>query len=332
MNFIDSKTVKVGEAEILNFLPQRGIDSARMEIIDGLRSPQKTISPKYFYDSKGSELFEEITRLNEYYPTRCEKEILSSIVALLDLDLLKLDIFELGSGDASKIRSIFRQIPPSVLSSINYYPVDISQTAIQKSVADILEEFDLNSITGIVADFLHYFDYLPRRNKRLFCFLGSTIGNLTPEEVQVFMKQMGGIMKDGDGLLLGVDMVKDTAILEAAYNDQKGITSAFNLNILDVINTLIQSDFNTSDFDHLAFYNKEKQRIEMHLVARRDLQVKIQATGELIQLAKGERIHTENSHKFSLGQLRELGSYGSLHVKDQFSDSKGWFSLVHYEK
>lgn len=332
MNFKDSRTVKVGDIEILNFLPQRGINSVRKEIIDGLQTPQKYISPKFFYDPTGSELFEEITKLKEYYPTRCEKEILTNIIGQLDVDLHKLDIIELGSGNASKIKTIFRQIPRSDLSSINYYPVDISQSAIKKSVAEIIDDFDLNDITGIVADFLHSFDYIPRRNKRLVCFLGSTIGNLNPFEVKEFMKQIGGIMQEGDGLLLGVDMDKDNAVLEAAYNDNKGVTSKFNLNILNVVNSHIQSNFNPNDFDHLAFYNQEKQRIEMHLVARTNIQVEIRITGDTIQIAKGETIHTENSYKFARTQLIELEKYGRIKMKNLFADSKEWFSLVHYEK
>lgn len=332
MNYIDEQTILVGETEVVNYLPEKGIDSVRAEIIQGLRSQQKYISPKYFYDQAGSELFEEITRLEEYYPTRCEKEILSSIVHGSGIDFFELDIIELGSGDASKIKTILGQIPRDILASINYYPVDISQSAIENSVKDIVGEFHLNNIRGIVADFLHNFDYVPRRNKRLFCFLGGTIGNLSTDEVEDFMKQLGGVMVEGDGLLLGVDIVKDIPVIEAAYNDKKGVTAEFNKNLLHVINSQIQSDFSPADFDHLAYYNREEQRIEMHLRAKSDLQISIGCNKEVIQIKEGETIHTENSHKYTADRLGQIGNFGSMKIKNIFSDSSGWFSLVYYQK
>lgn len=331
MNFIDELTIKVGKTDIVNYLPKRGISAVQDEIITGLKSPQKYISPKYFYDQLGSELFEAITQLEEYYPTRCEKEILSSLVTQLDVNFHELDIVELGSGDASKIKTIFKQIPPEILASINYYPVDISQSALENSVQDIMEEFELNNITGIVADFLHQHDYAPRRNKRLFCFLGSTIGNFTPNEVENFIKELGEVMEEGDALLLGVDMVKDRVVMESAYNDKKGITANFNKNVLTVINSQIQSNFNTDDFDHLAFYNQVNRRIEMHLRAKSDLQITMGCTNEIIGIKKDETIHTENSCKFTVDKLEEIGKCGGLKIRQIFSDSKGWFSLVHFK-
>lgn len=332
MNFVNEEVIRVGELKIVNYLPKKGIDSARKEIIDGLLAPQKYISPKYFYDKTGSELFEEITRLDEYYPTRSEMEILSSLIKKLDLDLNKLDIIELGSGDSSKIRTLASQIPKQILSSINYYPVDISQSAIEKSVEDLIRDFSFNNITGIVTDFLHSFAYMPRRNKRMFCFLGSTIGNLSPVEVEDFMREISRVMDEGDVLLLGADMIKDVAVLEAAYNDSKGVTARFNRNILKVVNGHIHSNFNPWDFEHLAFYNHEQQRIEMHLRARKDLNIDILAYNRSINFRKGETIHSENSYKFSLDQLEEMGNYGGLNIENVYSDSKGWFNLVYYVK
>lgn len=332
MNFIDEQIIKVGDVEVVNYLPQRGIASVWKEIIEGLTSQQKYISPKYFYDQTGSGLFEEITQLEEYYPTRCEKEILSTIINKLDIDFFELDIIELGSGDSSKITTIFRQIPSNILATINYYPVDISQSVIENSVRDLIKEFELNNITGIAADFLHHYDYVPRRNKRLFCFLGSTIGNLSMQEAENFISKLGKVMGKGDGLLLGVDMVKDIKVIESAYNDSKGVTGDFNRNILNVVNSHIQSNFDTNDFDHLAFYNQENQRVEMHLTAKSNLQVKIKCNNEIIHLKKGETIHTENSFKYTIDQLKIFENYGDLKIKNMYSDTKDWFSLVHYIK
>jgi L-histidine N-alpha-methyltransferase len=330
MNFIDEQIIKVGEAGMLNFLPKRGIKNVKDEIIEGLTSKQKYISPKFFYDQTGSELFEKITQLEEYYPSRCEKEILSTIVGKLDFNFENLDIIELGSGDSSKISSIFRQIPKSVLSTISYYPVDISQSAIENSIDDIRAEFALKSVTGIVADFHHQLDLIPGKNKRLFCFLGSTIGNFSPTEVERFITILGSSMNKGDGLLLGVDMVKDTQIIEAAYNDRKGVTAKFNKNILSVVNGNIQSNFDENYFDHLAFYNPNQQRIEMHLKAKCDQQVELDNKRLTIQLKEGESIHTENSYKFTIDQLEKIGSLGGLKINKIFTDSKTWFNLVHY--
>lgn len=332
MNFIYEQTVKVGKTDVVNYLPKRGIESVQNELISGLKAEQKYISPKYFYDKYGSELFEQITQLHEYYPTRCEKEILSSIVAKSGINFYNLDIIELGSGDASKIKSIFKQIPATILATINYYPVDISQTAIENAVRDINNTFNLNHITGIVADFLHKHNYIERNGQRLFCFLGGTIGNLSPNEVKHFMNELGKVMHKGDGLLLGVDLVKNIQRIELAYNDKKGITAEFNRNILNVVNSHIQSNFNPADFEHLAFYNQEHQRIEMHLTAKRDLKIRISCSNELISIKKGESIHTENSFKFSPNKLEKIGHYGGLNIHNVFSDSKEWFSLVYYTK
>lgn len=332
MNFINDEHIKVGELEIVNHLPKIGIDSVRKEIIEGLISEQKYISPKYFYDQTGSELFEEITKLEEYYPTRCEKEILSTLIGKLDIDLYDLDIIEIGSGDSSKIISLIKQIESQILSSINYFPVDISQSAIEKSMEDISANFKLNDIRGIVADFLHSFDYVPRRNKRLFCFLGSTIGNLSTSEVKMFMTKLGDVMEKGDSLLLGTDIIKNNSIIELAYNDGKGVTAEFNKNILKVVNGHIDSNFNTNDFEHWAFYKKELHRIEMHLKAKRNIQITIGSINKEIQIKEGETIHTESSHKFSTNHLEAMGQYGGLTIKNLFTDSKKWFNLVHYIK
>lgn len=330
MNFIEEQIVKIGEVEVLNLLPQLGIDTVKKEIIEGLTAPSKSISSKFFYDQKGSELFEEITRLEEYYPTRCEKEILSGAISELDIGFRNLDVVELGSGDSSKIVSIFRQIPANLLSGIRYYPVDISQSALENAVKDISKKFTLKSITGIAADFHHQLHLIPAHNKRLFFFLGSTIGNFSPDEVQEFMTTLGSSMNKGDSLVLGVDMVKEIPVIEAAYNDRKGVTAKFNKNILNVMNDTIGADFNLENFDHLAFYDTKNHKIEMHLKAKSNLRIELKDQDLNICFRKDETIHTENSYKFTGNQLEKIGSYGGMVVKKIISDSNGWFSLVHY--
>jgi len=317
--------------QILNYLSPIGKDSFKDEIFNGLNTKQKCISSKYFYNTLGSELFESITSLKEYYPTRTEKKIISSIVKELDIDYRNLTIVELGSGDASKIALFLDQIPTEVLKTINYFPIDISLSAIEKSSNELIEKFELNSVTGVVIDFMNQLDMIPKEGRRLFCFFGSTIGNFKTEEANQFIENLSNTMQKGDSLLLGMDMVKDSSVMEKAYNDIEGVTAKFNLNILTVVNNLIGANFKKTDFEHIAFFNTKFNRIEMHLRANKNIVVKLQY-GHEITLKKGETIHTENSHKFTTKNINEFSDYANLSIKNTYTDNKGWFSLVHYIK
>jgi L-histidine N-alpha-methyltransferase len=332
MNYIEEQIISIGKTRIENHLSSIGIEKVKKEIIDGLYAVDKYISSKYFYDERGSELFEQITQLEEYYPTRTEKSILSSFVKDADIDFQNLSIIELGSGDSSKIKLLLKQIPKEQLKSIHYFPVDISRSTILKSSEELMEEFDLKSITGIVADFILQLGVLPKTGKRLFCFFGSTIGNLTKTERHDFIRALGNEMHSGDTFLLGIDMVKDISVLENAYNDKKGITSAFNKNILNVVNTLCGANFNTNDFEHLAFYNKTENRIEMHLKALKEMDISINSVLNAIHLNKGEKIHTENSHKFTDNDVKVIGEYGNFNLKNVFTDKNKWFNLLYFIK
>lgn len=315
-----------------NFLPDIGIDKVREELIDGLTSSPKFIPSKYFYDKKGSLLFEEITKLDEYYPTRTEKSILTYVLSHLNLNYTDLSLIELGSGDPSKISLLFDQICQSELDQINYYPVDISQSAIESSISLLTQKYDGIIINGIVADFIHQVELLPKVNNKLICFFGSTIGNLKRNEIQIFMKKLGAVMREGDNLLLGLDMIKDVNILENAYNDSQGTTAAFNKNILNVVNKLISTNFDPDKFEHLAFYNNQEQRIEMHLKAKENLQIEVNSINVELQIKKGEMIHTENSHKFNSKDIQQFAYWGDLNIENVFTDGKNWFSLVHLRK
>ncbi|MDA3860163.1 MAG: L-histidine N(alpha)-methyltransferase [Melioribacteraceae bacterium] len=315
-----------------NHLPQLGIEKVEDEILKGLKENPKYISPKFFYDPRGSELFEEITELDEYYPTRTEKSIIQTIGQKLDLDFSNMSIIELGSGDASKIRLLISQIPENDLAGIKYYPIDISQSAIEKSSEILAEEFPSIVINGIVADYIHQKSWVPESGNRLFCFFGSTIGNMNISEIEEFLKLIGSEMESGDCLLLGMDMVKDIEVLEKAYNDSKYITAKFNLNILNVVNNLVGTNFNSADFEHLAFYDREKERIEMHLKAKNDMIITSNSGKDGIYIKTGETIHTENSHKFSEESISKFGSWAGLNVEKILTDDNHWFSLVHYRK
>ena len=332
MNYIKQEKSTIEEdSGLVNHLSDIGIEKIQEEIFTGLRAKRKYISSKFFYDEKGSELFELITSLDEYYPTRTEKKILSTIVQELKLDFSELSIVELGSGDPSKIRLLLQQIPENELSTLQYFPVDISQSAIEDASEKLADEFPMISINGIVADFILQPNRVPKTGRRLFCFFGSSIGNLTMDEIEKFMKRLGTEMQEGDGLLLGLDMIKDTSVLEKAYNDDQQVTADFNKNILNVINVLADTDFDPEEFEHYSFYNTKEERIEMHLKAKSDMVITFNSEVEKIQIKKGETIHTENSHKFKKEHVEIMGLWAGLSVEKFFTDHNQWFSLVYYE-
>ena len=332
MNYTRTEKITPPDFELINYLPEIGIGNVREEILSGLRSNPKYISPKFFYDEKGSELFEQITQLEEYYLTRTEKNIISSMMKKLDIDPEGLNIIEFGSGDASKISLLLDQIPCNLIKTINYYPVDISRSAISKSAGELVNRFSLNSVTGIVADFFYQLNLMPKKGKRMFCFFGSTIGNFSPLETEKFMKHLGDTMQKGDCLLLGMDMIKEVSVLNKAYNDKKGITAEFNKNILNVINSLAGTDFSSSNYEHLAFFNEKKNRIEMHLRSKQKDTVHLSKGRETFTVEKGETIHTENSYKFTAADIKTFGIWAGLEVKQILSDENNWFAIAHYIK
>jgi len=332
MSYTETLVIETQQIKISNHLIELGIDNIRQEIIQGFLSKQKYISSKFFYDKKGSELFEDITRLPEYYPTRTEKSILKKIAPELMNQISNKDIVELGSGDCSKISILLNSIPEQNLESINYIPVDVSLSAIQGSAEVLSELYPKLLINGFVADFMNQLNTIPDNKERLFLFLGSTIGNFTEEEVSKFLAELSSKMNSGDSFLLGVDLVKPLLFLHNAYNDSQNTTADFNKNILNVVNSIIDSDFDPDDFKHKAFFNKEKSRIEMHLVAKRDLIITSPFFNSEIQLKEGEDIHTENSYKFSYEQIKKFEKITELTIKEIYTDANNWYALVLFHK
>lgn len=318
---------------IRNFLPEIGMETIREEIIKGLRAPEKYISSKFFYDETGSRLFEAITRLEEYYPARTEKALLEEISPVIAGGYPFNSIVELGSGDCSKISLFLSSFSKERLMKLKYIPVDISQPAIEESIYCLSRNFDEVEVEGIVADFFTQLDSLPKNEcHRLFCFFGSTLGNFEPVKGRDFINEIGSIMRKGDMFLLGVDMIKDTNILENAYNDKKGVTADFNLNILNAVNNLLQTGFDTGKFEHLAFYNSDLQRIEMHLKALEDMKISSPFLDYPVYLKKGENIHTENSYKFLNEEIIDLCRMAGLTPVHVYSDQRNWFSVFHFLK
>jgi len=320
--------MKQKEDSIRNFLPEMTPEMVRDEILSGLQAPRKFISSKYFYDETGSRLFEEITRLEEYYTTRTETAILKSASRQLAKTIRGRTIVELGSGSCSKISILLEAIEPDLLPEITYVPVDVSPSAMDGAVKCLAGKFPGLTIEPVVCDFLHQFQLIPSKEDAIICFFGSTIGNLTREDARSFLKEIRASMKRGDRFLLGLDMVKEKKVLELAYNDPKGITAQFNKNILRVVNTLARTNFDPDAFEHQAFFNEEVLRIEMHLEATSDQLVRSPYLRDDIRIPAGETIHTENSHKFTSDQISEMAAAAGLTISTVFNDPDRLFSLV----
>lgn len=299
------------------------------EIFSSLNRDSKFINPKFFYDKKGSDLFEEICSLPEYYPTRTEINILKK---LQDELLVFLDdsfqLVELGSGTSVKTRLIL-DIFTKLQAKTEYFPIDISEILTESS-EQLLKDYDGLYITGIVDTYEGGLEFLKNYNnkKNLIMFLGSSFGNFTPAEGRKFLQTVHSMMKPGDLFLIGLDLVKDKLILESAYNDSQGITAKFNLNVLSRINDELDADFNLNDFSHYSVYNAKQQRIEMYLKSLVNQSVIISKSNLLLNLAKGELIHTEHSHKYRLNQIHNLLGDVGFEIKHTWLDDNDYFSLT----
>jgi len=301
-------------------------------IIGDLKKPQRSISSSYLYDDRGCQLFEKITQQPEYYLTRTEVQILKGISTKLTEVMEEADVVELGGGNGSKIAILFDAVSPSMINTLRYIPLDISHQAIVEAAKLMSERFPGLSVHGIVADFSSQLHLIPGQKKRLYCFLGSTIGNFSVDQQRHFMQDMGQMMGPEDLFILGLDMVKSHNLLEAAYNDRQEVTAAFNRNILNNINRIVGTNFEPSMFDHLAFFNQSESRIEMHLKAKKAMMITSSTNDLILQIRKGETIHTENSHKFTISQIEELVQAAGLKVVSNFRDDRQWFSLLLLEK
>jgi L-histidine N-alpha-methyltransferase len=332
MNFVNEETITLNRISITNFLQEIGQDEVITEITSGLQAETKTISSKYLYNKKGSLLFEEITRLREYYPTRTEKGILKKISPGLMEKYGNYEIIELGPGDHSKISILLSAASALELANIRYMPLDISQPALRNSAEELVRLFPNLLVEGYAVDFLSQFEPIKRERPALICFFGSTIGNFEWDTSLELLNNISRQMKKGDILLLGMDLVKPEPILHIAYNDARGVTEEFNLNILNCVNELIKSDFNSNDFNHLAFFNREKSRIEMHLVARHNIIVQSPYFIKALQLESGENIHTENSHKYTQGDIEKIVESTGLQLNQTHTDANDWFALTEFQK
>lgn len=300
----------------------------------GLSAPVKTLPAKYFYDRTGSELFEQICRLPEYYPTRTEKKILRDhareIAAIIGPDV---EVVEFGAGAAEKVRLLLDALDRPA----GYLPIDISGPHLSEAVAPLRRAYPDLAIRVVAGDFTRPLPLpapLPQARARVGFFPGSTIGNFTPDEALNFLRNAAAMLRTGGssscggagaGLLIGVDMVKDPAVLHAAYNDSAGVTAAFNLNLLQRINRELNGDFDLGAFDHYAFYNPAQQRIEMHLVSSKAQTVHV--CDQRYGFAAGESIHTENSCKYTPARFRMLAEKAGFRPAAMWTDEDSLFSL-----
>jgi len=302
------------------------------EILTGLSSPQKYISSRFFYDEKGSELFEKITGLPEYYLTRTEKSILKEAAPRIMNSPAIKNIVELGSGDCSKISVLLDSIPGYMMREITYIPVDISKTSIEKSAITLSKKYPGIRVQGDLADFIKPGNQIRCEGNKLICFFGSTFGNLSRTQEIPFLSGLRSTMNTGDQLLIGFDMVKDIAFIEKAYNDEQGMTAAFNKNILNVINRFAKTNFDPDYFDHYSFYNPAESRIEMHLRALRSFEISTPFMNGKIFFKEGETIHSENSHKYDMAYIHQLAKDTGLQITNIYTDTNQWFSLVQFSK
>jgi dimethylhistidine N-methyltransferase len=299
------------------------------EISSSLNRDSKFINPKFFYDKNGSDLFEKICSLPEYYPTRTEISILKKLQPELSSYIDKnFRLVELGSGTSVKTRLIL-DILTQLQETMEYFPIDISEILTESS-EELLKNYDGLHITGIIdtyeggLEFLKNFD----DKKNLIIFLGSSFGNFSPNDGFKFLQKIHSTMKSGDLFLIGLDLVKDKPVLESAYDDSQGVTAKFNLNILSRINAELDADFNLKNFSHHAIYNEEKQRIEMYLKSLVNQSVIVSKSDLLLNLEKDELIHTEHSHKYQLSQIHELLDSVGFEIKHTWLDDDKHFSLT----
>ncbi|MFI7517239.1 L-histidine N(alpha)-methyltransferase [Micromonospora echinofusca] len=299
--------------------------SLREDVRTGLTAEEKWLPPKWFYDARGSELFEEITRLPEYYPTRAERAVLAERAATIAELTGAKTLIELGSGSSEKTRLLLDAFTRRGGLG-TFVPLDVSVSALRQSTAEIAADYPGLRVRGIVGDFTRHLDRLPTGGRRLVLFLGGTIGNLLPAERARFLAAMRAALEPGDWLLIGTDLVKDPAVVVPAYDDAAGVTAEFNRNVLRMVNRELGADFAPDGFAHVALWDAEREWIEMRLRARRPMRVRV--LDLTVTFAEGEELRTEVSAKFRPeGVAAELGAAGFA-AHDFWTDPDGLFGVT----
>ncbi|MGD1897171.1 MAG: L-histidine N(alpha)-methyltransferase [Phormidesmis sp.] len=299
------------------------------DVVTGLTGEPKSLPPKYFYDEKGSLLFEQICELPEYYPTRTETLILKAFGGAIVEKTGPCEIVELGSGSSTKTR-ILLDAYQAAGYPLRYLPVDVSDTMLSETANKLLKEYPNLSIHALASTYEPALSALPVKQlpARLIAFIGSTIGNLSSQECDQFLDLISQTLNIGDYFLLGLDLQKERTALKAAYNDSQGVTAAFNLNMLTHLNQQFEGNFDVSKFSHVAFYNEKEQQIEMHLESMASQQVSLKDLGLAVEFEKGDRILSEISRKFNRLQMEKTLAKHRLQVIAPYTDEKEWFGLL----
>lgn len=299
----------------------------RVDVQKGLTAAPKWLPPKWFYDKRGSELFELITELPEYYPTRAEREILSQRANDIAAITGAKTIVELGSGSSDKTRLLLDALHKHGTLA-RFVPLDVSQTALRAAAAAIDNAYPQLDVHAIVGDFITHLEHIPAGDGRLVAFLGGTIGNLVPEQRTEFFSRLRSNLHRGEWLLLGTDLVKDQDTLIAAYDDAAGVTAEFNRNVLHVINRRLDADFAVGDFDHVAMWDPQNEWIEMRLRAQHDMTVHIGALDLTVSFAGKEELRTEISAKFRRETVRAELARADFTARHWWTDPAGRFALT----
>jgi L-histidine N-alpha-methyltransferase len=298
------------------------------DVLDGLTRPFKELPPKHFYDARGSELFERICELPEYYPTRTERQILEENADEIVEETGAAELVELGSGSADKARILLDAMERAGTLR-RYVPLDVSQQALETAARELVAVYEGLQVNGVIGDFERHLGSVPEADgePRLVALLGGTIGNFPPGTRRRVLREIGRLLGPDDRLLLGTDLVKDPAVIEAAYDDSAGITAEFNRNVLRVINRELDADFLPEAFDHIAFFDGRNEWIEMRLRARRAHTVLIAALGLRVEFALGEELRTEISAKFTRRRVETDFRAAGLELERWYTDAEDLFAV-----
>jgi L-histidine N-alpha-methyltransferase len=317
-----------GDIRIDSFLSETDERSLANDVLDGLTRPFKEIPAKHFYDARGSDLFEQICELPEYYPTRAERAILLARAEGIIRRTAAGELVELGSGSAEKARILLAAMSRAGTLQ-RYVPLDVSESALEAASQELLDEFDKLTVHGVIGDFERHLGHVPEADgtPRIVALLGGTIGNFLPGTRRRLLREIGKLLGPRDRLLLGTDLVKDPRVIEAAYDDSAGVTAEFNRNVLRVINRELDADFSPEAFEHIAFFDRKHEWIEMRLRSQRPCTVLVGDLGLRVDFAAGEELRTEISAKFTRARVEEDFHAAGLELDAWYTDPDELFAL-----
>ncbi|EHR51030.1 putative methyltransferase [Saccharomonospora marina XMU15] len=301
-------------------------EALREDVREGLSARQKWLPSKWFYDARGSELFERITELPEYYPTRSEREVLGREAAAVASVTSARTLVELGSGSSEKTRLLLDGLREHGTLT-EFVPLDVSASALSEAADAIAADYPGLVVHGVVGDFTEHLGLLPGERPRLVAFLGGTIGNLTPADRAKFLRSVRDVLSEGEWLLLGTDLVKDAETLVRAYDDAAGVTAEFNRNVLRVLNARLGADFDPTAFEHVSYWDEDNEWIEMRLRARAETRVRIPGADLEVTFAEGEHVRTEISAKFRREGVRAELAEAGFELARWWTDERGRFGV-----